>query len=129
MPNPRSVSIARPASVSTTTTMLSPLLPTHTRLPSGLIARAVVADDGPFTVVRRRDFVRCFTGGQRPEHLSGGAVDDGGGVVAHVAGDNRSVRRLLGGDAECGRNCCDPQRFHAASVERHRNTFNARIER
>ena len=38
MPNPRRVSIARPASVSTMTTMLSPLLPTQTRFPSGLVA-------------------------------------------------------------------------------------------
>jgi len=61
---------------------------------------SIVTHDRPFAVVRRRYLVRCFTGGQRREDTPRGCIDDRGGIVAHVAGDKGTVRRVRRGKQE-----------------------------
>src|SRR5207237_313143 len=54
---------------------------------TGSLAGSVVAHDGPFTVVRRRDLVRRLAAGEAREHAPRRGVDHRGGVVADVTGD------------------------------------------
>ena len=67
------------------------------------LTRSVIAHDSPHPVVGRRHLMRCFAGGERGKNASRGGIDHRGGIVAHIARDDGSVRRLARGNAHRGR--------------------------